>query len=70
MVKKSEPKVPKYQEGDILKYINPISKNENIVILTKRYDLKPFQRVAWWYKQYPNGIEEFGAPESELFPIE
>lgn len=70
MAKKSEPKVPKYQEGNILKYTNPISKNESIVILIRRYDIKPHQRVAWWYKDYPNGVEEYGAPENEFSTID
>ena len=66
MAKKIEIKVPKYKEGDILKYTNPISKDETTVILIRRYDIKPYQNIAWWYKQYPNGIKEFGAPENEF----
>ena len=57
MAKKPEPKVPKYKEGDVLKYTNPISKKESIVTITRRYDIKPFQRVAWYYKSFPDGIE-------------
>ena len=66
MAKKSEQKLPKYKEGDILKYTNPISKNESMVTITRRYDIKPFQRVAWYYKSFPDGIEEYGAPENEF----
>lgn len=66
MAKKPEPKVPKYKEGDVLKYTNPISKKESIVTITRRYDIKPFQRVAWYYKSFPDGIEQYGAPENEF----
>jgi hypothetical protein len=69
MAKKSELKVPKYQEGDILKIINPNSKLETTVILISRWDRTPAQRIAWLYKAYPDGGDEFAIPESELFPI-
>lgn len=59
-------KVPKYKQGDILKYTNPNSKKESTVILLRRYDIKPEHRVAWWYKSYPDGSDEFGAPEEEF----
>lgn len=70
MAKKSEPKVPKYQEGDILKIVNPKSKSETTVILISRWDRTPSQRIAWLYKEYPDGEAEFAIPESELFPID
>lgn len=72
MAKKSEPKVPKYQEGDILKFINPNSKSksETTVILISRWDRTSVQRVAWLCKAYPDGETEFAVPESELFRIE
>lgn len=71
MAKKSEPKVTKYQEGDILKSINFNSKDklETTVILLSRWDRTPAQRIAWLCKAYPNGEIEFAIPESELFPI-
>lgn len=70
MAKKSEPKVPKYKEGDILKLVNPKSKSETTVILTSRWDRTPSQRIAWKYKAYPSGEEEFAISESDLFPID
>ena len=72
MAKKSEPKVPKYQEGDILKSINPNSKtkSETIVILISRWDRTSSQSIAWLCKAYPDGDIEFAIPESELFPID
>lgn len=70
MAKKSEPKVPKYQEGDILKSVNPNNKHESTVILISRWDRTPAQRIAWLCKAYPVGETEFAIPESELFRIE
>ena len=72
MTKKSEPKVPKYQEGDILKSINPNSKtkSETIVILISRWDRTPSQRLAWLCQTYPDRKIECAIPESELFPID
>ena len=70
MAKKSEPKVPKFKGGDVLKYTNPISKTESVVILLRRYDIKPQHRIAWWYRSYPNGLEEFGAPEEEFCKLD
>ncbi|MDI5886239.1 hypothetical protein [Flavobacterium yafengii] len=72
MAKKSEPKVPKYQEGDILKSINPNSKtkSETAVILISRWDRTPSQRIAWLCQTYPDGEAQFAIPESELFPID
>lgn len=71
MAKKYEPKVPKFKEGDILKSINPNSKDkkETIVILLSRWDRTSAQRIAWLCKAYPDGEIEFAIPESELFPI-
>ena len=69
MGRKYEPKNPKYQQGDILNCINPINKNETVVILLSRWDRTPSQRVAWLCKKYPDGDLEFAVPESELFPI-
>lgn len=63
-------KNPIYKSGDILRYTNPISKKESIVILVRRYDIKPQHRVAWWYKEHPNGTKELGAPEEEFSPID
>lgn len=70
MAKKYIAKEPKYKQGDILKYINPISKDEDTVILLRRYDIKPQHRIAWWYKSYPNGSVESGAPEEEFSRID
>ncbi len=70
MSKKSEPKVPKYKEGNILKLINPKTKSETKVILISRWDRTPSQRIAWLYKAYPNGEDEFAISESDLFPID
>ncbi|MBP6126591.1 hypothetical protein [Flavobacterium sp.] len=72
MAKKSEPKTPKYTEGDILKSINSNSKtkSETTVILISRWDKTPSQRIAWLCKAYPDGETEFAIPESELFPVD
>ncbi len=69
MAKKTEPKIPKYKSGDILKHIFPETKSETIVILISRWDRTASQRVAWLCKVYPDGEKEFATPESELFPI-
>lgn len=69
MAKKTEVKVPKYQEGDILKSTNSKSPTETIVILIRRWDIKPYQRIAWLCQTYPNREIECAIPESELFPI-
>jgi hypothetical protein len=70
MAKKAELKVPKYQEGDILKSINPLSKTETVVILISRWDRTTSQRIAWLCQPYPNRDIECAIPESELFPID
>lgn len=70
MAKKYAPKVPKYQEGDILKSINSNSPIETTVILIRRWDIKPDQRIAWLCQTYPNREIECAIPESELFPID
>ena len=70
MAKKSEPKVPKYKEGDILKLVNHKTKSETTVILISRWDRTPSQRIAWLYRAYPDGEEEFAISESDLFPID
>lgn len=72
MARKSEPKIPKYKEGDILKSINPNSKtkSETVVILISRWDRTPSQRIAWLCQTYPDREIECAIPESELFPID
>ncbi|MGR3792030.1 hypothetical protein ACUXZJ_14375 [Flavobacterium sp. TN-1] len=70
MAKKYITKEPKYKQGDVLKYTNPISKEQDTVILLRRYDTKPQHRIAWWYTSYPNGSAELGAPEEEFSRID
>ena len=54
----------------LIRITNPISRHQHIVILITRYDRTPEQRVAWWYKAYPDGIKEYAAPEDELSPLD
>ena len=70
MAKKPEPKMPKYQEGNILKSVNSKSPTETTVILISRWDRTPSQRIAWLCQTYPNREIECAIPESELFPID
>ena len=67
---KYDKKVPIYKAGDILMYTNPLTKDKFTAILLRRYDLLERQRISWWYKSYPDGVEEFGAPEEEFSFIE
>lgn len=62
-------KQPKFKSGDILKYTNPIDGKTSTVILTIRWDKPKSGRIAWKYKVYPNGTEEYAAPEDEFSAI-
>lgn len=62
-------KEAKYKAGDKLKFVNPISNTESIVILISRDDKSPSQRVAWRCKSYPDGQGSGVVPEDELFHI-
>jgi hypothetical protein len=59
-------KVAKYKAGDVLKFTNAENGKSFTVILIKRWDRKDYQRVAWLYKEYPNGVIEYAAPEEEF----
>ena len=63
-------KNPKFNSDDILKYTNPITNQSFTVILTIRWDITSSQDVAWYYRSYPDGTDEFAAPETEFSVID
>ena len=69
MSKKYITKVPKYKMNDILKWINPTTKDEYTVILDERHDNNRTSDISWWAYAYPEKGKRFALPERELFPI-
>ena len=60
MAKKYITKVPKYKMNDILKWINPTTKDEYTVILDERHDNNRTSDISWWAYAYPEKGKRFG----------